>query len=238
MAHKTTRPVDGSQKVCYVGMAPSSSKVCADNRSAPVNFALAWLTKGLLRWNSKFYPRVATKQRPATLEWQLLPLSFNLARLTKSLQRWNGFLFKILPSGGSQKVCYLGVALSSSKFYRQGGSQKRCATCGGKRSATVLHRMYDQIPKSPLTRLASKVQTQGPEDQDEGPEDQGTRGPRDQTTGPEDQGTRGPRDQGTKGQRDQRTKRPGNQQTRTKGVGKMLFLIRINVFFDRNQFSV
>ena len=48
MAHKTTGPVDGSQKVCYVGMAPSSSKVYADNRSAPVNVALAWLTKGLL----------------------------------------------------------------------------------------------------------------------------------------------------------------------------------------------
>ena len=31
---QTTRPVDGSQKVCYVGMAPSSSKVYADNRSA------------------------------------------------------------------------------------------------------------------------------------------------------------------------------------------------------------
>ena len=76
-----------------------------------------------------------TKQRPATLEWQLLPL-----RLTKGLQRWNGsFLFKILPSGGSQKVCYLGMALSSSKFYRQGGSQKRSATSGDKRSATVLH---------------------------------------------------------------------------------------------------
>ena len=63
MAHKATRPVDGSQKVCYVGIASS--------------------TLGLL-----------TKQRPATLEWQLLPLSFNLARLTKGLQRWNGsFLF-------------------------------------------------------------------------------------------------------------------------------------------------
>ena len=116
MAHKTARPVDGSQKVCYVGMAPSSSKVYADNRSAPVNFALAWLTKGLLRWNTL---GLLTKQRPATLEWQLLPLSFNLARLTKGLQRWNGsFLFKILPSGGSQKVCHLGMALSSSKPYR------------------------------------------------------------------------------------------------------------------------
>ena len=45
---ETTRPADGSQKVCYVGMASSSSKVYADNRSAPVNFAFAWLTKGLL----------------------------------------------------------------------------------------------------------------------------------------------------------------------------------------------
>ena len=83
-----------SQKVCYVGIASS--------------------TLGLL-----------TQQRPAMLEWQLLPLSFYLARLTKGLQRWNGsFLFKILPSGGSQKVCCLGMALSSSKSYRQGGSQK------------------------------------------------------------------------------------------------------------------
>ena len=110
------------------------------------------------------------------------------------------------------------MALSSSKFYLQGGSQKRCATSGDKRSATVLHRMYDQISKSPLTRLASKVQTQAPEDQDEGPEDQGTRGPRDQRTkGPEDQGTRGPRDQrdqGTRGPRDQRTKGPKDQATR------------------------
>ena len=104
--HKT-RPVDGSQKVCYVGMAPSSSKVYADNRSAPVNFALAWLTKGLLRWNSKFYPRVAHKtkacyvvmatssskfqprkanKRSATLEW-LLPLqNFALRWLTKKVR--------------------------------------------------------------------------------------------------------------------------------------------------------
>ena len=105
--------------------------------------------------------------------------------------------------------------------------KKRCATSGNKRSATVLHRMYDQISKSPLTRLASKVQTQGPEDQDEGPKDQ-------RSKGPEDQGTRGPRDQrdqGTRGPEDQGTKRPGNQQTRTKGVGGILFLIRINVFF-------
>ena len=45
---ETTRPVDSSQKVCYVGMAPSSTNVYADNRSAPVNLVLAWLTKGLL----------------------------------------------------------------------------------------------------------------------------------------------------------------------------------------------
>ena len=110
MAHKTTRPVDGSQKVCYVGMA---SKVDADNRSAPVNFALAWLTKGLLRWNSKFYPRVAHKtkacyvvmatsskfqprkanKRSATLEW-LLPLqNVALRWLTKGLLPWNGTFF-------------------------------------------------------------------------------------------------------------------------------------------------
>ena len=104
--------------------------------------------------------------------------------------------------------------------------KKGCATSGNKMSATVLHRMYDQISKSPLTRLASKVQTQGPEDQDEGPEDQGTRGPRDQRT----KGPEGPRDQGTKGPEDQGTKRPGNQQTRTKGVGGILCLIRINGF--------
>ena len=74
MAHKTTRPVYGSQKVCYVEMAPSSSKVCADNRSAPVNFALTWVTKGLLllqilltKVAPKVYLRVAHK-RSATLE--------------------------------------------------------------------------------------------------------------------------------------------------------------------------
>ena len=37
--------------------------------------------------------RLLTKQRLATLEWQLLPLFFNLARLTKGLQRWNGSFF-------------------------------------------------------------------------------------------------------------------------------------------------
>ena len=119
------------------------------------------------------------------------------------------------------QVAHIGMALSSSKFYLQGGSQKRCATSGDKRSATVLHRMYDQISKSPLTRLASKVQTQGPEDQDEGPQDQGTRGPRDQRTkGPEDQGTKGPRDQrdqGTKGPEDQGTKGPSDQGTSRPG---------------------
>ena len=55
-------------------------------------------------------------------------------------------------------------------------------------SATVLHRMYDQISKSPSSRLAS--QTQGAEDQDEGPKDhdQRTRAPRDQRAKrPEDQ---------------------------------------------------
>ena len=174
MAPKVYPRVAHKTKACYVGMATSSSK--ANKRSATLerllplqNFALRWLTKGLLPWNGTF---------------------------------------------------------SSSKFYRQGGSQKRCARSGDKRSATVLQRMYDQISKSPLTRLASKVQTQGPEDQDEGPkeqrtkgpEDQGTKGPRDQrdqgTRGPRDQrdqGTRGPRDQdkGTKGPSDQGTSRPG-----------------------------
>ena len=68
----------GSQQVCYVGIANS--------------------TLGLL-----------TKQRPATLEWQHLPLSFNLAKLKNGLLRWNGsLLLKMFPSGGSQKVCYLG----------------------------------------------------------------------------------------------------------------------------------
>ena len=159
------------------------------------------------------------------MEWQLLPLSFNLARLTKGLQRWNGsFLFKMLPSGGSQKVCYLGLALRLN-FTVRVAHKKRCATSGNKRPATVLHRMYDQISKSPLTRLASKVQTQGPEDQDEGPkdqgpEDQGTRGPRDQR----DQGTRGPRDQGTRGPRDQATREPADQDQRSRG----------NFMFDMN----
>ena len=80
--------------------------------------------------------------------------------------------------------------------------------------------MYDQISKSPSTRLASKVQTQGPEDQDEGPEDAKDKGPGDQgTRGPGDQRTKGPggtRDQGTsdqeKGAKDQAIRdcsRPG-----------------------------
>ena len=59
--------------------------------------------------------------------------------------------------------------------------------------------MYDQeISNSPLTRLASKVQTQGPEDQDQRTKDQ-------RTKGPEDQGTRGRdhKDEGTSGPRDQ-----------------------------------
>ena len=81
-----------------------------------------------------------------------------------------------------------------------GVAHKRSATSGDKRSATVLHRLYhEEISKSPLTRLASKLETQGPEDQDQ------------RTKGPDDQGTRGPRDQRTKG--------PENQRTRTKGVG-------------------
>ena len=213
----------------------------AHKRSATLawhlKFIPGWLTKGLLRGKSSSTLGLLTKQRPATLEWQLLPLSFNLARLTKGVQRWNGsFLFKILPSGGSQKVCYLGMALSSSKFYRQGGSQKRSATSGDKRSATVLHRMYDQISKSPLTRLASKR----PGRKTKGPEDQRTRGPREQRTkGPEDQGTKGPGDEGTrtKGPKDQAT---GNQQTRAKGVGGILFLIfliGINFLFDRYPYT-
>ena len=50
-------------------------------------------------------------------------------------------------------------------------------------------RIYDQISKSPS---CPKVQTQGPEDQDEGPNDQRTKGPEDQGQGtkgrePEDQ---------------------------------------------------
>ena len=105
------------------------------------------------------------------------------------------------------------------------------------KSATVLHRMYDQISKSPSTRLASKVQTQGPEDQDEGPEDQGTedqgtRGPRDQRTkGPKNQrtrGTKGPGDQGSRGPRDQRTKRPADQDQRSRG----------SFIFDTNYFLI
>ena len=89
--------------------------------------------------------------------------------------------------------------------------------------------MYDQISKSPWTRLASKVQTQGPEDQDEGPKDQRTKGPEDQgtrgTKGLGDQGTRGPTDQGTKGPKDQATTRePADQDQRSRG----------NSIFDTN----
>ena len=52
--------------------------------------------------------------------------------------------------------------------------------------------MYDQeISKSPFTRLASKVQTQGHEDQDQRTKDR----PTDQRT--KDQTTKGPSDQGT-----------------------------------------
>ena len=133
------------------------------------------------------------------MEWQLLPLSFNLARLTKGLQRWNGsFLFKILPSGGSQKV--------------------------------TLEWHFLRLNFTVRVRLASKVQTQGPEDQD----DQRTRGPKDQRTkdqrtkGPEDgtRGTKGPGDQGTrtKGPKDQATREPADQDQRSRG----------NFIFDTN----
>ena len=72
-----------SEKVCCLGVAPSSSKFyprVAHKRCAT-------LEKHLPSPNST--PGLLTKQRPATLEWQLLPLNFALARLTKSLLRWN-----------------------------------------------------------------------------------------------------------------------------------------------------
>lgn len=88
-------PWGGSRRVCYVGTAPP-----------PPNFALAWLTKGLLWWDSafllpqwlakglydatapsssKFYHPLAHK-KSATLQRHLLPLNFTLG--LPGLLRW------------------------------------------------------------------------------------------------------------------------------------------------------
>ena len=176
----------------------------AHKRSATLvwhlKFIPGWLTKGL-RWNSKFYLGLLTKQRPATLEWQLLPLSFNLERLTKGLQRWNGsFLFKISPSGlnftlrVAHKKGLLRLAIEGLLRCFTG-----CMTRFPNHLERVLLRKYR--PKDPKTR---------------------TKDPKTRT---KDQRTRGPKDQRTKG--------PGDQQTRTKGVEEIIFLIGINVLFDR-----
>ena len=116
---------------------------------------------------------------------------------------------------------------------------------GDKRSATVRHRMYDQISKSPRKYRPKDMKTRtkdqrirGPKDQrTKGPEDQGTRGPRDQR----DQGTKGAGDQGTrtKGPKDQVTREPANQDQRSRGnsifdTTYFVFLIGINFLFDRN----
>ena len=135
---------------------------------------------------------------------------------------------KCCPQVAHKRFATSRMALSSSKFYRQGGSPKKGLLSGDKRSATVRHRMYDQIPNhlervlprkyrpKDLKTRTKDQRTRGPKDQrTKGPEDQGTRGPRDQRTkgpeGPGDQGSRGPRDQdkGTKGPSDQGTSRPG-----------------------------
>ena len=91
----TTSVKFDSQKVCYLGVAPSSSKFyprVALKRSATLEWHL-WCHSF-----SIFYPRVAHKKRSATLEWPLPLLNFTLR-----------------PLGGSQKR-YLGT---TSKIYRR-----------------------------------------------------------------------------------------------------------------------
>ena len=58
----------------------------------------------------------------------------NLGWLTKGTLRWNGiFLLQILPSGGSLKVCYFGIASCPSKFYaRLGWSRAFPSRCSYK----------------------------------------------------------------------------------------------------------
>ena len=117
---------------------------------------------------------------------------------------------KCCPQVAHKRFATSRMALSSSKFYRQGGSPKKGLLSGDKRSATVRHRMYDQIPNHLERVLPRKYR---PKDLKTRTKDQRTRGPKDQRTkGPEDQGTRGPRDQ-----RDQGIKGAGDQGTRTKG---------------------
>ena len=96
-------PLNGSQKVRTIEMAPSFSKLLprmAHNvylgwltkstiAMAPLNFTLGWLAKGMRRLNvtSKFEFRAAHK-RYAPLE----RLNFIFGWFTKGMRRWNGTL--------------------------------------------------------------------------------------------------------------------------------------------------
>ena len=66
------------------------------------------------------------------LGWHLLLLNFALGWLTKGMRRWSD---TFLASGGSQKVCTVGMATSSSKFSL--GSLTKCMHSGN-RTVTYL----------------------------------------------------------------------------------------------------
>ena len=120
----------GSRHVCYVGMAPSSSKFYP--RCWNGTF-LAWLTKrsAMLEApsSSTLYPCVA-HTRSALLEWpfHLYILHWHLPPLNVS-------------SGASQKVCYLGMAPSSSKCHNQ-VAHKWAAVLNG---SYLLFKFYPQV---------------------------------------------------------------------------------------------
>ena len=101
--------MDLNHKTCgwlTKGLLKFCPRMAHKRSTAPLNFAhkrsaaLAWHLKFIPGSQKACYVGIAnstlgllTKQRPATLEWQLLPLNFNIARLTKGLQRWNGSFF-------------------------------------------------------------------------------------------------------------------------------------------------
>ena len=83
----------------------------------PLNFALGWLAKHLLRCNG---PRLLYLL-PSGVSQKVCYVgtaSSKFCRRVLGLLRWNGpFLHKILQSGGSLKMCYIGIGMvpASSK---------------------------------------------------------------------------------------------------------------------------
>ena len=168
-------------------------------------FTPGWLTKGLLHWNSKFYPRVAHKTKACYACYVGMATSSSKFKPRKANKRFATLEWRLLRLNFTVRVAHKkGLLRLLIKSLLQ------CVTgCMTRRFPNHLERVLPRKyrPKDPKTRKKDQ-----------------------RTKGPGDQGTRGPRqrDQRTKRPGNQQTR------TKGVGGMFFLIQITVIVFVERN----